>query len=392
MKILFIGTFIPEEKRELMSRISSSMDFPGFVLQNSIHKGLSHDNEIQSIVVPALKTKITNSKIPQYTFNWNGQQSNYSIQFYNVRGLKELIAPQKVISCAISKKFRYDVIFVYSVGTIPFLAATYLKRKYPGTKIVSMVTDLPEFMSSNNNFIYRSLKFIDSKIINRLSKYFDGFILLSPYMRERFPVNDKKWIQIEGIYNSYDEALLPSKVKKENFIFYSGALDERYGILDLIYAFEKANLPKYELHLCGKGNAVEQIKAAEKRCSRIKYLGVLDHKEVLFRQRKATLLVNPRKSSEIFTKYSFPSKTMEYLASGTPVLMSHLSCIPKDYDEHMFYFEDESVVGMKRAMEEILSIPTSSLEEKGTNARKFIINNKNCDVQATKIINFIDSL
>ena len=38
--------------------------------------------------------------------------------------------------------------------------------------------------------------------------------------------------------------------------------------------------------------------------------------------------VNPRQNNEEFTKYSFPSKTMEYLASGVPVVAYKLDGIP----------------------------------------------------------------
>mgnify|MGYP003303651866 CR=1 FL=1 len=44
------------------------------------------------------------------------------------------------------------------------------------------------------------------------------------------------------------------------------------------------------------------------------FTGKIDRSQVLALQRSATVLVNPRRNNEEYTKYSFPSKTMEYLA------------------------------------------------------------------------------
>lgn len=39
---------------------------------------------------------------------------------------------------------------------------------------------------------------------------------------------------------------------------------------------------------------------------------------VLKAQSESEILVNPRNDNNEFTKYSFPSKVIEYLGSGTP--------------------------------------------------------------------------
>lgn len=63
---------------------------------------------------------------------------------------------------------------------------------------------------------------------------------------------------------------------------------------------------------------------------RIQYLGSIPHDEILQLQRTASLLVNPRTPEGIYTKYSFPSKTMEYLASGTPTLYMNCQEFPRN--------------------------------------------------------------
>ena len=102
-------------------------------------------------------------------------------------------------------------------------------------------------------------------------------------------------------------------------------------------------------------------------------------------ERKATLLINPRPTNEEYTKYSFPSKTLEYMASGTPVLMTRLPGMPKDYEEYVYLFDEETVEGFANTLGEVLQ-SKSELQEKGKRAREFILTTRNNRGQALRII------
>ena len=119
---------------------------------------------------------------------------------------------------------------------------------------------------------------------------------------------------------------------------------------------------------------------------------MLSKSEVRTLQKKATVLINPRHSADEYTKYSFPSKTMEYMASGTPTLMAHLASIPQEYESHLFFFDDESIEGMKNKIIEVCEKSQSELETFGKAASKFILEEKNEMKQAKKIVDMINSL
>ena len=145
----------------------------------------------------------------------------------------------------------------------------------------------------------------------------------------------------------------------------------------------------YELWLCGNGD-LDMVREFSDKDKRIKYLGILSHKEVKALQKQASILVNPRHSYDRYTMYSFPSKTMEYMASGTPTLMSRLKSLPKEYYEHLFFFDDESIEGMSKTIQCCLDIPVSELNKKGKLASLFIKTHKNSQIQGGKIIKFIE--
>ena len=132
--------------------------------------------------------------------------------------------------------------------------------------------------------------------------------------------------------------------------------------------------PSYRLVICGDGDSRNTVLECVKMDNRVSYKGQLPREEILVLQQKATLLVNPRTSEGEFTKYSFPSKTIEYLASGTPVLLYKLAGIPDEYYEYCFTVEDNSD------------------EALGMRARKFILTEKSPKNQCKKLVDLIERI
>lgn len=147
--------------------------------------------------------------------------------------------------------------------------------------------------------------------------------------------------------------------------------------------------PDLRLVICGEGDAKAEVLNASKLDGRIIYKGLLPRWEILTMQQKATLLVNPRTPEGDFTKYSFPSKTMEYFASGTPVLMYKLEGIPEEYWDYCFTIDDLSIEGFAAKMIEILNLSQNYLLNVGQSARNFIMKNKSEIVQGKKIVEFV---
>ena len=55
-----------------------------------------------------------------------------------------------------------------------------------------------------------------------------------------------------------------------------------------------------------------------------------------------------------------------------------------------FFFEDESVIGMRNKMEEISKLPEEYIVNKGRNAAFFIKEEKNCAKQVGRIVSLIE--
>ena len=108
--------------------------------------------------------------------------------------------------------------------------------------------------------------------------------------------------------------------------------------------------------------------------------------QIVDKEMEATLLVNPRPTDEEYVKYSFPSKTMEYMASGTPVLTTVLPGMPKEYHPYVYLLEDETADGIAEKLRQVLEQSDEALFQKGCEARNFILERKNNVIQAQKIL------
>ena len=116
------------------------------------------------------------------------------------------------------------------------------------------------------------------------------------------------------------------------------------------------------------------------------------NEEIIVAEQKATLLVNPRYSTQEFVKYSFPSKTSEYMLSGTPVLTTRLAGIPDEYFQYLYTFDEETINGYANKLNETLSLPDIILKDKGVKAQEFVLKNKNNVIQSQRIKEFFKTL
>ena len=210
-------------------------------------------------------------------------------------------------------------------------------------------------------------------------------------MNEVINKNKKPSLIIEAIcqQTSFNEI---SYFNRNKNIVYAGSLFKKYGISKLVEAFTRLNLDNFTLDIYGTGDYVDDIIEISKKNSKIRYFGTVDNEIIKDIEKRAYLLVNPRPSNEAITRYSFPSKTIEYFSSRTACLITKLKGIPDEYFKYCYYFEDESIEGMANKIKQILQKDIKELEEISNNAFNYVNVYKNTQKQTKKIINFINEL
>ena len=101
------------------------------------------------------------------------------------------------------------------------------------------------------------------------------------------------------------------------------------------------------------------------------------------------MLINPRPVGESYTKYSFPSKTIEYMLSGTPLLMTQLEGVPSGYFDHVYSAGDGSFEALRAGLSEAMDATDAQRKEKGERARNFILSRCGAEQQAKRILDFL---
>ena len=246
-----------------------------------------------------------------------------------------------------------------------------------GLRCVGVMTDMPGLMVHNGNSTQDKKKTWKESFITRMNKSFLSKFSHYVFLTEQMNVvntHNRPYIVMEGLVVA-DMQLPELKEKSEKRIaLYAGALHERYGLKMLVEGFMKTNFPDTELWIYGAGPFADELPEYNKKDSRIIYKGIKPNNEVVEAELKATILVNPRPTHEEFTKYSFPSKNMEYMVSGTPVLTTKLPGMPMEYYPFVFLFDcGESIEGFAQIFNKVLSCSDEILKTKGKNAREWVL-------------------
>jgi len=362
-----------------------------------LSKGLTKNGFNLSFIT---RPPITDKKAINKFYRAIAKKEKYKYKYLNIYKIplvKELMLFTITFLSLVHWFFKYrkeeKIIFV-DILSISLTFSSIIFSKIFRVKAVALVTDLPKDMSNfngNKNYVNRLKK----KII-RLATYFytskfDYYILLTKQMDKIVNPKNSPSLLIEGLADinmRNKENSLKNKYETR-VILYAGSLDEKNGIIKLVKAFSKIDNLKINLWIFGQGDSSKIIKDYSLKDERIKYLGVVKNEIVLEQQIKATLLINPRPSNQTFTQYSFPSKNLEYMASGTPLLSTKLKGIPEEYSDYIYFFEDESIQGMSKTISSIIEKSDVELKKMGDKAKKFILEHKNYLIQTKKIIKFL---
>ena len=257
-----------------------------------------------------------------------------------------------------------------------------LACKLRGIKTLVFVTDLP-----GEDVFHKTLKVkIRNLFIFLLS--FDFYVSAAEL---NIIVKSDVHGSSEGFANIKFETLnnLLKNKFQERTLIYAGSLYERYGLKHLIEGFMMIKDNDVRLCFFGVGPFSQEIENYSKIDNRIQYKGVIPNNELIKILTKASILINPRPSHENYTKYSFPSKNMEFMSVGTPLLTSKLPGIPKDHFPFIYLIEEESSLGIYKAICLLLKKTQKELHEFGLRSKDYTLKEKNNLVQCAKIINLI---
>lgn len=289
-------------------------------------------------------------------------------------------------------KTEQHSIVIYGLYLPQLLAIKKLKKMYKSLDVTVIIDDLPTIYGIvSGNRLVKYIKNIIGKYVMDIlndSQYITHFVFLTRQMSEVINLGKRNYSIMEGVAGDVGNLdLVQIKPNNDkNIILYAGTLNPEFGIIFLLKAFQLIEDQRYELWICGTGDAEQEVLAYSKNDSRIKFHGFVTKEQVNALQRQAKVLVNPRKNDAEYTKYSFPSKTIEYILAEKPVVMYQLSGIPEEYTTHLYYVQGDDESDLARKIVEVCNQDPKDLQIKAKKSKEWILKEKNAKAQVKKII------
>ena len=352
MKIMILcGVFAKENEQEILQHARRPVEFSANVFQSKLIRGFREGAyDVQVLSAPFIGSFPNASDILTFSAFSNSQDQYTYVSFNNcwgIRNFSRTASLKKALGGFISDPDKEKLIVVYSPHT-PFLeAAVYAKKRDPSIRICLVVPDLPQYMNLNAkiSLVYKIAKKVDIARFEKLSKHVDSYMLLTEPMKEKLRVGNRPYFVAEGIVDpdTLNQKSYERSAGEEKYVVYTGKTNQRFGVKKLVDAFVSIDAPNLRLVLCGKGDCDPYIAAIAKQDRRIMALGQLPHEKAVRWISAADVLVNPRENDEEYTKYSFPSKNIEYLASGNPTVAYLLDGMPDRYKDLMIPVDQDGL-------------------------------------------------
>ncbi len=399
MNVLMMTLYYPDECYEEVASLSKSG------MQNQINNYQKAFIEgIVSCLEPHEELSVINA-LPvgiyplQYCKLWLKETSYENGRVHQLGALNIPIIKQQMRANRAAKALKRWVqaspcnrtVLVYT-QYLPYLKAIiHVKRECPDLKVAVIVTDLPnEYgLSSGRRGLLKKLERRMGEKQLSLCKEMDAFVLLTKHMAEVIPCDGKQTLVIEGLIQQHkDQEVETSACECKPFeVLYTGTLSPELGIREMLEAF--AGMPEYHLRICGGGAMTEETKAFADKYANIHFEGFVPQKKALALQAQANALINPRSPAGTFTRYSFPSKTLEYMRSGKPVLCYKLDGIPDDYDDYLCYITEAGSSGLQEAVRSLAAMNEMQRTEMGEKARNYVLTHKNPSAQCQKLLDWL---
>lgn len=213
-----------------------------------------------------------------------------------------------------------DIVVFYNMSYMYFGLAQAVKKKKANP--VLMLADFTDY-HEETNFV----KKIIAGLCEKSFKQFDSIISLANFEKGMFKADAKIEILRGGINFKYFEDIgAPQHGQGGMLTFmYAGLLSNVTGVDVLLNAMKLVKTQNIKLLISGKGNLEETVKMRVKKDQRIEYLGFLDVDEYYKKLNEANVFINPRNMTLAQNRNNFPSKILEYLATGREIISTKFS-------------------------------------------------------------------
>lgn len=365
-RVVFIGTVYPRIMDNYYKALGKS-NVSNVVFNDTLVTNLEKQN-IDLKVLSAVGVGHFPIQSKKLFIREQNIKENYScVKYCNLLGWNVYSKSKSLYKKA--KQFKVvkenNLRIIVSEASIPFLkAAKKIKNKSEGNKITLIVFDLPEQVLSDKKIsFYNWLKRRSTKKLLKLYKCVDNFVFLTEEMNKSINLLNKPYFVFPGVADLDTYKNITKESRDTLDLCYCGTISKRFDIDFLIDSFKLTNNPNFRLRIAGGGEGVEYVKEQVQIDKRIEYLGILNRESALQLQLSSDCLINPRLPTHDYSKFSFPSKIMNYLLTFNPVISYKTDAFPEDISSLLIIPDDYQKETLAKTIESLTKGFSNSKEK-----------------------------
>jgi glycosyltransferase involved in cell wall biosynthesis len=239
-------------------------------------------------------------------------------RYLNLPGVKDICLKRQyksMVACSI-RDYKPDIVFSYNM--YPYHCCVKDVVREAGAAWIPVILDQADPQVDN----WSSFQ--------KLSSGASGIVFLSYWGYKNCPLDLPKIHLDGGLVNLVAQANVNMPA---NIVVYSGKYDDRYGGLDLLFEiFRNIKCPDCKFILTGKdpNNLLKKYLNADKR---FEYTGFMNTKDFDEQCQIGSVFINPRPPLVSDNRMAFPSKLLNYLQYGKPVVSTWTDGLSPEYRE-----------------------------------------------------------
>lgn len=325
MKVIICGPIIT---RDIDACIEGGIPDGGRFLNNMV-------SGLQKICSKVLKlVYIANPVINDKIYELIAEEEKKGDYFFQIKGNNIVRSVLKYRNKVLKFANKGDIVIFYNMIYPYFGLVNKLKQK--NVKPVLFYAD-----HSDVKDVYGMINKIRAFLEQKEQKQFNYVVTLADFNPNHFR-SGVKHITIRGGINFeyFKHITIPQKASTIKIMF-AGSLNHVTGIDTLLRAVELVKSPKAEFYISGRGELQEDVKKMSNSVQNLHYLGFLSEKEYFSQLNEIHIFLNPRNMELGENHNNFPSKVMEYLATGRIIISTKFSGYEDFLNEIIFYEGNE---------------------------------------------------
>ncbi len=362
-RVLYIGGFELPDKNAAAHRVLSN----GKIIKELGHKvfflGVSKDENCNPEVLKTISS--------------TNYGTNYSVKYPKTKSEWIFYLSDISVITSIVESDTIDVIIAYNYPAL----ALFKLNKYCKKKGIKLIADCTEWYVAEGNILFRTIKGLDSFFRMRvIQPNLDGIIVISTYLNNYYLKKNKNIILVPPLVDLSDSKWKQRNEKENSFcsFVYAGSPDGKTKdhLGKIISAFLKVN-KDFNFNILGI--TIDEYNEIWKETpipismkDKIKFHGRVSNLEVIKKLKESDFSIFVREDN-LITKAGFPTKFVESISAGTPVLTNKCSNV-EDYlvaGVNGFFVDIFDVDTLTNSLNFVLDCSKDKLEELKFNCVKY---------------------